>query len=198
MPHSPAINDRETQDRLVRENVGLIHGMARRFGKYLTDEKLSDGMYALAMAARSFDASRGFAFSTYACRCILQQWNNTNKLDKAHERRVASATERHERRQAEQLRHRSVRHEAGELPFDWESLDVRERAIVEMRASGMTLQEVGDLLGLSKERVRQIANKAMKKMIGFRSDSPTISRPNSVEALPGPKQSDLVKGGHHA
>lgn len=168
MPHNPAINDRETQDRLVRENVGLIHGMARRFGKYLTDDKLSDGMYALAMAARSFDASKGFAFSTYACRCILQQWNNTHKQDKAHARRVASATERHERRQADALRHQSVRHEPGELPFHWEALGERERAIIEMRASGQTLQEVGDLLGLSKERVRQIQNAAIRKMTGER------------------------------
>ena len=43
----------------------------------------------------------------------------------------------------------------------------RERAIIELRHCGdepRTLREVGEILGLSRERVRQLENKAMLKL----------------------------------
>jgi RNA polymerase sigma factor (sigma-70 family) len=43
----------------------------------------------------------------------------------------------------------------------------KERFIVEQRLLGereATLQELGDLLGLTRERIRQIYNKALKKL----------------------------------
>jgi RNA polymerase sigma-32 factor len=48
-----------------------------------------------------------------------------------------------------------------------EKIGVRERAIIELRHCSdepRTLREVGDILGLSRERVRQLENKAMLKL----------------------------------
>ncbi|SCE04567.1 sigma factor-like helix-turn-helix DNA-binding protein [Streptomyces sp. DvalAA-19] len=48
----------------------------------------------------------------------------------------------------------------------WESgvFDERERAVVAGRSEGRTLDEVGEALGLSRERVRQIQNRARKRL----------------------------------
>lgn len=46
-----------------------------------------------------------------------------------------------------------------------EKLDAREREILQSRyMAGQTLQEIGDRLGVCKERIRQIQNMAMKKV----------------------------------
>ena len=51
-----------------------------------------------------------------------------------------------------------------------EYLDPRERQIIRMRAGldnhseGMTLEEIGQQLGITKERVRQIQNRALEKL----------------------------------
>ncbi|MCO6009263.1 hypothetical protein NE236_30260 [Actinoallomurus purpureus] len=49
----------------------------------------------------------------------------------------------------------------------WETgvLDERERAVVTGRAEGRTLDEVGAALGLSRERARQIQNRARKRLV---------------------------------
>ncbi|MFE0219940.1 sigma factor-like helix-turn-helix DNA-binding protein [Streptomyces albidoflavus] len=48
----------------------------------------------------------------------------------------------------------------------WEAevFDERERAVVAGRSEGRTLDEVGSALGLSRERVRQIQNRARKRL----------------------------------
>ena len=51
-----------------------------------------------------------------------------------------------------------------------EYLDPREREIIRMRAGldsgheGMTLEKIGEKLGITKERVRQLNVRAMKKL----------------------------------
>lgn len=63
--------DRETMDRMVSENLGLVHHVARQLGNAYAkqadfDELVSAGTMGLIRAVESFDASRGVAFSTYA------------------------------------------------------------------------------------------------------------------------------------
>lgn len=63
---------REMEDAVVRWNVGLVVMVSR------TDEDAaSEGYAALLKAARHFDVSRGWKFSTYAVRCIkrsISRW----------------------------------------------------------------------------------------------------------------------------
>jgi RNA polymerase primary sigma factor len=67
----------------------------------------------------------------------------------------------------EELLHRSV---AGRVRHALEELDRREREVVELRygldrdGEPRTLQEVGELLNLSRERIRQIESRAMDKL----------------------------------
>lgn len=79
-PGSPALSgkpgakeERERRDRLVTENLGLVHLCANRFrGKGLEYEELySAGCIGIVKAAAAFDEGRGVKFSTYAVPVIL-------------------------------------------------------------------------------------------------------------------------------
>lgn len=160
----PPINDRETQERLVRDNLGLIHAVCRRYKLAPTDDRVSDGLLGLWRAARHFDASLGWQFSSYAWRSIERELHTSHKKEFRHERRVAAATERELVRAADAERYRSGYHDVEPDELDWSALNDRERGIIEMRAGGMTLDEVGALLGISKERVRQVQAIALGKL----------------------------------
>ncbi len=60
-------------DRFIEENLGLVHSCANRFrGRGVEYEDLFQaGCVGLVKAANGFDASLGFAFSTYAVPAIL-------------------------------------------------------------------------------------------------------------------------------
>ncbi len=60
-------------DKLVENNTALVHACARRFaGKGVEYEELySEGCVGLVKAARNFDESLGYKFSTYAVPVIL-------------------------------------------------------------------------------------------------------------------------------
>jgi len=60
--------DREASDLLVRQNMGLVHGLVRRFaGRGADPEELTQiGLIGLLKAILAFDSSYGTMFSTYA------------------------------------------------------------------------------------------------------------------------------------
>ena len=68
---TPRGDERSERDRLLEENLGLVHHVARQLARGLTvdaelDELISAGTIGLMNALDSFDASRGLAFSTFA------------------------------------------------------------------------------------------------------------------------------------
>ncbi|MCM1107026.1 MAG: sigma-70 family RNA polymerase sigma factor [Blautia sp.] len=65
--------DKDTRDRLVDENMGLVHMVAGRFlGRGLDMEELSQiGVIGLLKAIDRFDSTLPYAFSTYAVPLIM-------------------------------------------------------------------------------------------------------------------------------
>lgn len=65
-----AINNEE---KIIKENIGLVHSCCRRFaGRHIEyDDMFQVGCMGLLKAARDFDNSLGFKFSTYAVPVIL-------------------------------------------------------------------------------------------------------------------------------
>jgi RNA polymerase sigma factor for flagellar operon FliA len=66
-----AAGDADARDALLRENLSLVHHVARQLARGLTteadvDELVSAGTMGLMSALESFDLSRGLAFSTFA------------------------------------------------------------------------------------------------------------------------------------
>lgn len=167
------------QAKVAGDNIGLVHAMMRlphvRACGIDRGELLSIGQLVLCDCARLFKPELGFKFSTYACRSILTVFSREVTRRKrfrdaeGHPRDpVSLATRRGDlsdpRGNAPPAGHVSDE-VAEQFAIALAALDDRERFVVVMRITeGATLKEVGLILGgLSKERVRQIQDKALAK-----------------------------------
>jgi RNA polymerase sigma factor (sigma-70 family) len=163
---------------LVRANLALVLAMAKRTRIPNVDfgEIVSEGNMALLRAVEKFDAGRGFKFSTYGCRAILKSFNRlATKTGQHHQRFPAEYdpameqsdydVKRHEFQQAdtiETVREILMLNRAGLT--DVERTVVMERFAINTDERRKTLAEVGKMVGLTNERVRQIQGCALGKI----------------------------------
>jgi len=166
---------------IVRLNLPLVLAMAKRTRLSNMDfnELISEGNMALLRSVEKFDCSRGFKFSTYSCRAILKSFSRVamrasryrgtfpTEFDPAMER--SDFIERQRERMAgdcvDELKEIFLQNLAG--LSDVERTVISERfalATVGQTSAPKTLEQVGTLIGVTKERVRQIQNNALKKM----------------------------------
>lgn len=171
------------RDQIAQTNLALVLAMAKRTRMSEVDfaDLVSEGNMALLRAVDKFDVSRGFKFSTYACRAILKAFSRSGvklskyrqmfptdfdpKLEKSdHQERKR---DQHEEDCVDELRQIINRNQA--------ELSQIEREVIQHRfaidkqegapdAQPLTLEQVGKIIGVTKERVRQIQNKALEKI----------------------------------
>jgi RNA polymerase sigma factor (sigma-70 family) len=168
---------------IVRLNMPLVLAMAKRTRLTNIDfnEMISEGNMALLRSVEKFDCSRGYKFSTYSCRAILKSFSRVamrasryrgtfpTEFDPAMERSDYTERQREgvEKDCVDELKEILIRNLAG-------LSDVERQVIVERFALGKpdiagqtgpkTLEQVGNIIGVTKERVRQIQNNALKKI----------------------------------
>ena len=164
---------RIVRDYIVEQNLGLAYSMLGRFHSDHADldELRSEALFALVRAVAGFNPWRGFRFSTYACNAIIRSLIQEARRAGRHRLRFAVGLEtgsqephQHDRRSelyADRL-HQAMDLNLGELT-DRESAVLAGRFPMDS-SQGLTLGQVGNTLGLSKERVRQIQNRALGKL----------------------------------
>ena len=162
------------REHIVERNLGLVYAMISRFGSKKLDEDdlLSDAMLGLTRAVDRFNPWRGYRFSTYACNVIARALMRRGKRESNYRRlfpvqfdtsfeRAEGLPDFHAELYVERLT-RVLDDNAGELT-DLESEILAKRFPAE-RKDRLTFQEIGNTIGLSKERVRQIQNIALRKL----------------------------------
>ncbi len=168
----------QVRTRLVEANLGLVYDLIgrSRFDNLDRDEMTSEGMMALLRAVDTFDPWRGFRFSTYACNAILrafaraalQDTRRRSKMlgsyDEDFERSDVPEQTRQDQRAlfAERLR-RTLRLDNADLT-DVEKTVLARRFPLEEGKPRQTLEEIGTMMRVSKERVRQIQLSAIAKL----------------------------------
>ncbi len=162
--------------RLVNCNMRLAVSVAKKHAQHADAffEILSDSNLSLIRAVEKFDYSLGFKFSTYATWSIIKNFARTLPQEKRYRERYVTGHEdlfdlfpdnrgdEHEQLVAAE---QNVNRVNRLLAY----LEPRERQIVEMRAGldssqAMTLGQIGERLGLTKERVRQINVQVINKL----------------------------------
>jgi RNA polymerase sigma factor (sigma-70 family) len=167
------------RSEIVTVNMGLVLAMAKKVdfpGVEFTD-LISEGSMALLRATDKFDCQRGYKFSTYACRAIFKGFSRTAKQSYRYRKRFPTqwdiALEKDD--SLEQIRQEDHENGIEEVRTIFQDnladLSQIEQSVIEMRFSlrprqsrPLTLKQVGDKLGLTKERIRQIQNKALAKI----------------------------------
>jgi RNA polymerase sigma factor (sigma-70 family) len=162
----------ETKNAIVRANLRLVVSVARKHlrpGLTLM-ELISEGNIVLMRAVEGFDLHRGYRFSTYATLALMKGFARTVpqmlcSRSTGIEQGVLESVPDH--RQSSESTHFADREQVGQLLT---RLDDRERAVLLAhyglgeRAMPATFDEVGQRLGLSKQRVRQIEKSAIAKL----------------------------------
>ncbi len=168
------------REQIAETNLALVLAMAKRTRMSEVDfaDLVSEGNMALLRAVDKFDAGRGYKFSTYACRAILKAFSRQGmKLSKYRQRFPTDFDPKLEKSNYLETKRAGFEKEAADevkrivLDNRADLTDV-ERTVIEHRfglESGeadkpMTLEQVGQIIGVTKERVRQIQNKAMEKI----------------------------------
>jgi len=167
------------REYLVRTNLALVLAMAKRTRLGDTDfaEIVSEGNMALLRAVDKFNVERGFKFSTYACRAILKAFSRTAMKSSRHKSRFPVEFEPDLEKSDWSDRKRDMVEEdcVDELKqivdrnlaelSDVEQTVIRRRFNWQQQEENpLTLEEVGKIIGVTKERVRQIQNKALLKI----------------------------------
>jgi RNA polymerase sigma factor (sigma-70 family) len=164
------------RDLLIECNQRLVHSLATKHlqpGQNL-DELKSDANVSLMRAVEKFDYGRGNKFSTYATWAVMKNFarsipdENTRKQrymtghDDVFEGKADVRTDEQEILSAAN----AARDKVNRL---LEYLDPRTREVIRMRtgldgSSEMTLEQIGQHFGITKERVRQINVRGMKQL----------------------------------
>jgi len=171
----------KARSQIVQGNVPLVLALGKRTRLTGVDftEFISEGNMALIRSVPKFDCARGFKFSTYACRAILKSFS-----------RVASKTSRYRSRfpvEFDPALEKSDYQDVKRQDFEMDCVDELrsilgtnlaelsdvERTVICQRfgigddgqtTAHKTLEEVGKVVGVTKERVRQIQNRALRKL----------------------------------
>jgi len=168
------------RDQIANTNLALVLAMAKRTRMSEVDfaDLVSEGNMALLRAVDKFDAGRGYKFSTYACRAILKAFSRQGmKLSKYRQRFPTDFDPKLERSNFVETKRSTFEKDAAEevkriVQENRAELTDVEKTVIEHRFGidagevdkPMTLEQVGQIIGVTKERVRQIQNKAMEKI----------------------------------
>lgn len=173
---------KNVEQHLTQSNLRLVVSVVRRFNPrddHDFHNLVQEGNLVLMRAVNKFDYGRGFRFSTYATWSIRRELSRIQQRGHKRSQRenpsqdvveysvsadgfISEGEERHIQARQEATR---------DILFTLiDCLDEREQHIVKNRVGinesreTQTLEAIGGQLGITKERVRQIYFRALKKM----------------------------------
>ena len=168
-----------TKKRLISANLRLVVSVVKKrgAGSLLSfNELVSDGNVSLMKAVEKFDYTTGNRFSTYATWALYRNFARTipderKRVERFRPGDVSLLALKQDHRSSPLQAERVGGERTAQVERFMSELNERERKIVEMRygfgsvdSKPQTLRQVGQNMGVTKERVRQIEIRALEKM----------------------------------
>ena len=189
----------ENRTALTEANMALVVAMAKRTRVNSVEfgELVSEGNMALLHAVDKFNVSLGFRFSTYACTAILRAFGRLAVTDGTYRKRFPTNSEL-EREQGDELegqyayqRELDLKDLRLEMILNRAGLTDVEQTVLGARFALVgrdhvhTLQEVGGLVNLTGEGVRQVQTRALAKLrlALERPVGPTTTSPVKINSV---------------
>lgn len=166
----------QVKNDILRANLRLVVSIARKHVGQASSffETVSDGNLALMRAVEKFDYARGFKFSTYAswavmrsyARSIPEQNYAAARLVTGVDEMLATAPSPGQAVERESVLDgiRQVLRKGLDLLNDRERDVVLRHYGLDGSGNAMTLDQIGKVIGVTKERVRQIERQAITKL----------------------------------
>jgi len=167
----------EVKNFLIRSNLRLVVSIAKRHIRPNSNffEMVSDGNMSLIRAIEKFDYTKGNKFSTYATWAIMKNFARSIPAEHTLLDRFRTGKEEVFQRSTEtrsnQFREELINQKQHQLIMGiLEQLDEREKDIIMFRfglsqgTEPQTLEQVGHHFGVTKERIRQLEARALRKM----------------------------------
>lgn len=212
------------RNTLIQQNIGLIYQTATRFPSQDRGEHVSDAVEGFIRAINGFDPTRGVKLSTYAVTCMIQTIRRCmhydrhliriNQAQKSHSEEVkkfrqaakgiVSIDDKREDGRAAVLELEGEPVELGEYePAAFDRLHAAmgiltpdQRLVLTMRLTGKKLRECGRMLGISRERARQLEIDAFLEvqriMLGVPCKVDCDWEPQEIDALRSGRSLELI------
>jgi RNA polymerase sigma factor (sigma-70 family) len=167
----------QVKNQIVQANLRLVVSIAKRHVSAAEDffQLVSDGNMSLIRAVEKFDYARGNKFSTYASWAIMKNFARSIPEEFKHRDRFRTSqddafvttqddrSDQYEQETAQHLRKEQVLKILSRLD-DREQKIIISRFGLDQGHEPQTLKEVGEEMGVTKERVRQIEARALNKL----------------------------------
>lgn len=172
------------RDTLITSNMGYVVTLARQYKSDIlsTDDLISEGSIGLMKAADKFDPSRGKPFVTFAAPYIrksieeaisrvtgempVMSTDESLPVGSNNNFTLLNVLEDKDAPKTDHILEQGTL--SDELAQAIGTLNEREQAVVRkffgVDCQRMTMAEIGEELGLKRERIRQIRDKAMRKL----------------------------------
>jgi RNA polymerase primary sigma factor len=166
------------KNQIVETHLRLVVSLAKKRvrARYDMPERISDGTFALMHAVDRFNFALGNRFSTYATWAIHNEFTQHDRKERRRKNQslvlyldsLASPDS-----VSDEPEHEEAQNRRTAVVGRWlDRLDKRERRILASRygidgGPEQTMLQIGRDLGISKERVRQLVNRAQAKLRGF-------------------------------
>lgn len=176
--------NKEEKDTLITSNMGYVVTLARQYKSDIlsTDDLIGEGCIGLMKAADKFDPSRGKPFVTFAAPYIRKAIEDaitrltgdipvmsTDESLPVGSNNNFTLLNVLEDKDSPKADHAVEQNALSDRMLEAISmLDEREQAVIKrffgIEYERMTMAEIGEEMGLKRERIRQIRDKAMRKL----------------------------------
>ena len=179
-----ADEQKKQRDELVSKNIGYVVTLARQYSCELlsTDDLISEGSIGMIKAAEKFDPSKGKPFVTFAAPYIrhsieeairkvtgdipVLSTDESLPVGSKNNYTLLHVLEDKDAPKADQSLEQNAL--SDDLVRAIVFLNEREQAVIRaffgVDTERQTMAEIGETLGVKRERVRQIRDKALRKL----------------------------------